>query len=257
MTEIHPTALVDAAAKLGANVHVGPYSIIESDTVIGDDCDIHAHAIIRRYTRIGRANQIYENVVLGGEPQDTRFRECVSWLDIGERNLIREGVTIHRSSTEGASTRIGDDNMLMANCHIAHDCRIGSGISIANGTLLAGHVSIDDRAFVSGAVTIHQFCRIGRLAMISQSTRVTMDCLPFTITEGLPARARGVNVVGLKRAGFTSDEIAHVRRALHALRAGASLDEAIAQMRSVESSAVSELVHFIGESKRGFVHPGN
>src|SRR5712691_8922175 len=132
MPRIHPTAVIDPRAELGADVSVGPYSVIEADTVIGDACEIHAHAVIRRYTRMGRANQVYENVVLGGEPQDTKFRECESRLQIGERNIIREGVTIHRSSTEGSATQIGDDTMLMAYCHVAHDCRIGDSVSIAN-----------------------------------------------------------------------------------------------------------------------------
>jgi UDP-N-acetylglucosamine acyltransferase len=254
MSRIHPTALVDPDAQLGAGVTVGPYAVVEADTVIGEGCEIAAHAIIRRYTRMGRGNRIHENAVIGGEPQDFAFRPCVSRVEIGEGNIIREGVTIHRGRTEGAVTRIGDGNMLMAGCHIAHDCRVGSRAVIANGALLAGFVTVDDGAFVSGAVTVHQFCRIGRLAMVSQSTRVTMDCLPFVITEGSPARARGLNVVGLKRAGMPPEELTQLRRAFHVLRSGAGLNEMLERLAELGSPAVAELARFIAESKRGFVH---
>ncbi|OGA46067.1 MAG: acyl-[acyl-carrier-protein]--UDP-N-acetylglucosamine O-acyltransferase [Betaproteobacteria bacterium RIFCSPLOWO2_12_FULL_62_13] len=255
MTRIHPTALVDGAAQLGAHVTVGPYSVVEADTVIGDGCEIASHAVIRRYTRMGRGNRIHEHAVIGGEPQDIKFRPCPSWVEIGDGNVIREGVTVHRGSAKGAVTRIGDGNMLMAYSHVAHDCRLGSQVTLANGALLAGFVTVEDRAFISGAVTVHQFCRVGRLAMISQSTRVTMDCLPFIVTEGVPGRARGVNLVGLRRAGFSPEEVHHLRRAFLVLRSGTALKEMLALLAAFNSPAVAELVRFIEGSKRGFAHP--
>jgi UDP-N-acetylglucosamine acyltransferase len=143
----------------------------------------------------------------------------------------------------------------MANCHVAHDCVIGSDVIIANGTLLGGFVTIDERAFVSGAVTIHQFCRIGRLAMIAASARVNQDCLPFVVTDGVPGRARGLNTVGLKRAGLESSEIAALKRAYHLLRSGLQLDAAVRELEHSSSACVGELLRFIRGSKRGFAHP--
>ncbi len=254
VNRIHPAALVDAAAQLSPGVTVGPYAIVESDTCIGEGCELAPFAVIRRFTRMGRRSRVHEHAVIGGEPQDIKFQDCESSVEIGEGTIVREGVTIHRGSTAGAVTRIGDGCMLMAYSHVAHDCRIGNHVTLANGALLAGFVIVDDGAFVSGAVTVHQFCHIGRLAMVSQSTRVTMDCLPFVITEGVPGRARGINVVGLRRAGYPETEIQHLRHAFHVLRSGAALNDILARLSEMESAAVAELAEFIGTSKRGFAH---
>ena len=254
---IHPTALVHPGAQLGADVTIGPYAVIEEDVIVGDGCGIGAHAVIKRYTRMGRDNRVYEHAVIGGDPQDYKFRDCVSFVSIGERNLIREGVTIHRGSVPDAHTRIGDGCFLMANCHVAHDCTLGDGVVIANGTLLGGVVAIGDHAFISGAVTIHQFCRVGRYALLAASTRVNQDCLPFVITDGVPGRARGLNLVGLRRGGVRADEIADLKRAFHALRTAPTLDSALQEISTYASPAAAELVQFIRESKRGFAHPAS
>jgi UDP-N-acetylglucosamine acyltransferase len=254
MNQIHPTALVDARAELAGGVKIGPYAVIEADAVIGADCDIAAFVVVKRYTRMGRGNRVHEHAVIGGVPQDVKFRDCVSRVIIGDGNIIREGVTIHRSSTEDGTTRVGNGSMLMAYCHVAHDCRIGDRVALANGALLAGFVTVDDGAFVSGAVTVHQFCRIGRLAMVSQSTRVTMDCLPFIITEGVPGRARGVNVVGLRRAGYSPDDVQQLRRAFHLLRSGRGLRDMLAELSAMQNASVNELARFIEGSKRGYAH---
>ena len=254
---IHSAALVHPNAQLGANVTIGPYAVIEENVIVGDGCGIGAHAVIKRYTRMGRGNRVYEHAVIGGDPQDYKFRDCVSFVSIGERNLIREGVTIHRGSVADAHTRIGNDCFLMANCHVAHDCTIGDGVVIANGTLLGGVVEIGDRAFVSGAVTIHQFCRVGRFALLAASTRVNQDCLPFVITDGVPGRARGLNLVGLKRGGMAAPEIACLKRAFHLLRTASALDSALEEIAAYGSPAAAELVQFIRDSKRGFAHPAS
>ena len=254
---IHPTALVHPGAQLGADVTIGPYAVIEENVIVGDGCTIGAHAVVKRYTRMGRENRVYEHAVIGGDPQDYKFRECVSFVSIGERNLIREGVTIHRGSVPDAHTRIGNGCFLMANCHVAHDCTIGDGVVIANGTLLGGVVAIGDHAFVSGAVTIHQFCRVGRYALLAASTRVNQDCLPFVITDGVPGRARGLNLVGLKRGGMPAAGIADLKRAFHALRTAHALDSALQEISTYSSPAAAELVQFIRESKRGFAHPAS
>ncbi|HEY0337009.1 MAG TPA: acyl-ACP--UDP-N-acetylglucosamine O-acyltransferase, partial [Burkholderiales bacterium] len=208
MSTIHPTACIHPRAELAPDVRVGPFAVIEEDVSVGAGSSVDAHAVLKRYTRVGRATRIFEHAVIGGEPQDFKFKGCESYVVIGDQNQVREGVTIHRGSTPQAATRIGDRCFLMANCHVAHDCVLGNDVVIANGTLMGGFVAIADRAFISGAVTLHQFCRVGRLAMVGASARVNQDCLPFVVTDGVPARARGLNLVGLKRAAVEAVDIA-------------------------------------------------
>lgn len=251
---IHPTAIIDPSARLGANVHVGPYAVIEADTELGDGCRIAAHAVIKRYTRMGRNNRVAEFAVIGGEPQDLKFRDCPSFVLIGDGNRFGEGVTVHRSSHAGGATRLGNDNFLMAASHVAHDCVIGNQVILANAALLGGHVEVGDRAFISGAVTVHQYCRIGRMALVAASARVNQDCLPFIITDGNPARARALNIVGLKRGGLSAEEIAALRRALHVLRSRRPQAEILAALENEASPAVQALVAFIRTSKRGYAH---
>lgn len=251
---IHPSAVVDPGARLGAGVSVGPYAVIEADTEIGDGCVIAAHAVVKRYTRLGRDNRVAEHAVLGGEPQDFKFKPCESFVEIGDGNRLREGVTVHRSNHAGGVTRIGDECFLMAMSHVAHDCTLGNQVILANGALLGGHVEIAERAFISGAVTVHQFCRVGRMAMVAASTRVSQDCLPFTITDGNPGRARTLNLVGLRRAGTASADIAALKRAFHALRSPQGLEAILAGMDAETSPAVQELAAFIRASRRGFAH---
>jgi UDP-N-acetylglucosamine acyltransferase len=251
---IHPTASVNLGADLGKGVEIGPYVVIESDVVIGDGTSVAAHAVIKRYTHMGRGNRVSEHVVLGGDPQDYKFKGERSYVSIGDGNLIREGVTIHRGSTPEAHTTIGNNCFLMAGSHIAHDCTLGDGVVLTNGALLAGFVTIADNAIISGNVVIHQFCRVGRLAFAGGGTRVSQDCLPFIITEGSPARARALNVVGLRRAGFAATEIASLKRAFHVLRTACALEDALSTLDSDGSPAVAELVQFIRGSTRGFSH---
>lgn len=253
---IHPTALIAASARLGRNVVIGPYSVVEEDVVIGDDSRIAGHVVIKRRTRLGARNRVAENAVIGGDPQDLKFKDCDSTTEIGEDNEIREGVTIHRGSRPGSATRVGSGCFLMAYCHIAHDCQFGNQVIVANGALFAGEVSVADRAFISGAVTVHQFCRIGCNAMIGASARISQDALPFCITDGNPARARGLNSVGLKRSGFPAADIAALKQAYRLLSSpGVSLREALERMSAIDSAAVGELKAFIEGSRRGFAHP--
>jgi UDP-N-acetylglucosamine acyltransferase len=252
---IHPLAAVAHGARLGAGVRVGPFAVIEDDTEVGDGCEISAHAVIKRYTRMGARNRVAEHAVIGGEPQDVKFKGWPSSVVIGTDNVFRESVTIHRGSGEGAETRLGDGNFLMVYSHVGHDCRIGNRTIIVNGAQVGGFVSIGDGAFVSGNVVIHQFARVGRLAMVGGLARISQDCLPFMITEGSPARVRGVNVVGLRRAGVQAPDVAALKKALHLLRSGVLLREAVAELEGSESTLVRELVQFIRDSKRGFTHP--
>jgi UDP-N-acetylglucosamine acyltransferase len=252
---IHPLAAIARGARLGAGVRVGPFAVIEDDVEIGEGCEISAHAVIKRYTRVGPRNRVAEHAVIGGEPQDLKFKDGPSFVVIGADNVIREGVTVHRVTLEGGETRIGDGNFLMAYAHIAHECQIGNQTIIANGALLSGVVSVGDRAFVSGNVAIHQFARVGRLAMVGGLARISQDCLPFMITEGSPARARGLNIVGLRRAGVPAPDVTALKKALALLRSGVLLREAIVELEGSQSALVRELAQFIRDAKRGFAHP--
>lgn len=253
---IHPTAAIAPDVKLGANVRVGPFAVIEEDVVLGDGCEVAAHAVVKRHTRLGARNRIAEHAVIGGDPQDFKFKpETLSYTEIGDDNVFREGVTIHRGSRPDSVTRIGNGCFLMAYSHVAHDCVVGNHVVMANTAGIAGEVAVHDRAFISAAVTVHQFCRIGRNAMIGLSAKVVQDALPFCITDGNPGRARGLNLVGLRRSGFGKDEIRALKEAYRLLYARVPLDEALAAMRSSGSTAVAEMADFIAASQRGFAHP--
>ena len=252
---VHPTAVIAPGARLGKDISVGPFAVIEDDTTIGDGCEIRAHAIVKRFTTLGAGNRVHEGAVLGGEPQDLAFTGADSQLVIGDRNLIREGVTIHRSTKAGGATVIGSDCFLMAYAHVAHDNRMGDRVIVANNCALAGHVEIGDRAFLGGGVGVHQFCRIGRMAMIGGFAKVVQDCLPFVITDGHPARARGVNVVGLRRGGVTASQLRLVHEAYRLLlRSGLPAASALEKLDALADPLVSELAAFVRASKRGIAH---
>jgi UDP-N-acetylglucosamine acyltransferase len=252
---VHPTAIIDPGARLGEGVSVGPYAVVEGQVSIGDRSEIRAHATIKRFTTLGADNTVHEGAVLGGEPQDRAFTGAESRLVIGDRNRIREGVTIHRSTKPGGATRVGSDCFLMAYAHIAHDNRIGDRVILANNVALAGHVEIADGAFLGGYAGVHQFCRVGRLAMIGGLSKVVQDCLPFVITDGNPARARDLNVVGLRRAGLQAAELRTLKEAFHLLlRGNLPLDVALGRLGALDDRLVDEMVAFARESTRGFAH---
>jgi UDP-N-acetylglucosamine acyltransferase len=250
---IHPTAIISERVILGDRVAVGPYSIIEPDTLIGDRCDLQGHVTIKRFSTLGPDNLIYEGAVIGGEPQDLSFMGDDSKLTIGARNRIREAVTINRGASAGSETSIGSDCFIMAGAHVAHDCRLGDRIIIANNVALAGHVEIGDRAFLSGGVVVHQFCSVGTLAMIGGNSKIVQDCLPFVITDGMPGRARGLNLVGLRRAGFPAAEIRTLKQAYRILlRSALTLEKAIDELQVLGGPSVELLISFVKKSKRGF-----
>ncbi|MGH8658731.1 MAG: acyl-ACP--UDP-N-acetylglucosamine O-acyltransferase [Gammaproteobacteria bacterium] len=255
MNSIHSTAIIDKTAQLGDNVVLGPYAVIEADVAIGNDCSLGAHCVIKRYTRLGQRNRIAEHAIIGGEPQDVSFRPCESQVWVGDDNCLREGVTIHRATKAGGATRIGSGNYLMAYAHIAHDCTLGDHVTFANGATLGGHVQVGDCAFLSGYVVVHQFCRIGRDAMVSGLSGVNQDCLPFIVSAGIPARAHGLNIVGLRRGGVDSEEIRALKHAYTVLlRSGEPLQKALQRLQDSGSSLVQELLAFVQSSQRGFAH---
>ena len=254
--DIHPTAIVASGARLGRGVRLGPYAIVEDETDIGDGCEVRAHAVVKRFTSLGPGNAVHEGAVLAGEPQDLGYTEAPSRLVIGAANRIREGVTLHRSSTPGGATLIGSGCFLMAQSHVAHDCRVGDGVILANNVALAGHVEIGDGAFLSGGVVVHQFCRVGRLALVGGNSKVVQDCLPFVIADGMPARARGLNLVGLRRAGVPASSIRALKEAWRLLlRAGLPLADALGGVGTIGDPLADELAAFVRASRRGFGHP--
>ncbi|MCU1264675.1 MAG: Acyl-[acyl-carrier-protein]--UDP-N-acetylglucosamine O-acyltransferase [Acidobacteria bacterium] len=250
---VHPTAIIGSQAAIGPQVQVGPYAVIEDEVVIGAGCIIGAHAVIKRFTSLGARNRVFEHTVLGGEPQDVKFKGQTSSLIIGDDNLIREFCTLHRANGEGEITRIGSRNFLMVGVHIAHNCTICDDNIFANDVALAGHIIIEDRVFLSNNVGAHQFVRFGRCAMIGGKSKIVQDVLPFFITDGNPARVRGVNSVGLRRAGFSTETRQALKEAYRLLfRSDLSLETALNHLEQIPDDNVTHLVNFIRESKRGF-----
>jgi len=252
MTEIHPTAVVSPHAELAAGVRVGPYAMIEADVTLGADCEIGAHAVVKRYTNLGARNRVFEHATLGGEPQDVKFKGERSRLLIGDDNLIRESATIHRASGEGEATRVGSRNFLMIGVHIAHNCEVGDDNIFANGAALAGHVMVEDHVFLSSNVGSHQFVRFGRYAMVGGKSKIVQDVLPFFITDGNPARVRGLNSVGLRRAGFSAASRLALKRAYQLLFRGAlPLAAVLATLEQTNDEHIRHLIDFIRNSRRG------
>jgi len=233
---------------------IHPTAIIENDVEIGVNCDIGAYAVIKRFTRIGDRNRIFEHAVIGGEPQDVKFRDERSYLEIGDDNLIREFCTLHRANGEGETTRIGSRNFFMVGVHVAHNCQIGDDNIFANEVALAGHIRVEDHVFISNNVGAHQFVRMGRYAMVGGKSKIVQDVLPFFITDGNPARVRGVNSVGLRRGGFSEKERRALKDAYKLLfRSTTPVQDALRELEQVDDENVSHLVRFIRGSTRGFI----
>ena len=220
MTEIHETAVVDPGARLGAGVRVGPYAVIGDDVVIGAGSTIGPHAVIHPHVRLGEENAVHAHAVLGDLPQDLHFEGGVTRLEIGDRNRIRENVTLHRASAPDKVTRIGSDCFLMAGAHVAHDCQVGDRVILTNNVLLAGVVTVGDGANLGGAAVVHQFCRIGPLAMVGGFGGVQKDVLPYTMAHGIPACHFRLNTIGLRRAGVKGERYGALETAFRALRRG-------------------------------------
>jgi UDP-N-acetylglucosamine acyltransferase len=253
---IHPTAVVDRTAQIGVDVAIGPFAIIEAGARIGDRTSIVASAFVARHADIGHDCEVHVGAVIGQPAQIRDLRGPGGATTIGPRTIIREHVTVHRASREDGITSVGADNLLMAGCHIAHDCRTGDAVTIANGTLLAGCVTIGDRAFLSGNVVVHQFVRIGDLAMIGGLSRVSKDVPPFMLIVG-DSKVCGVNVTGLRRARFDAEQRQAVRRAYSILyRSGHAISRAVERLRSEPGSPeIDAILRFIDASTRGLCAP--
>jgi UDP-N-acetylglucosamine acyltransferase len=255
---IHPQAIVDSAASIGEGVEIGPFSIIGPDVEIGDGTWIGPHVVINGPTTIGRENRIYQFASLGEAPQHSGYKGEPTRLVIGDRNLIREYVTMNRGTPVGRGvTSVGDDNFLMAYIHIAHDCSVGNHTTFANGSSLAGHVDVGDHAILGGFTLVHQFCRVGAHCITAVGTAVFKDVPPFMVAAGADgARPFGLNVRGLKRRGFSPEVVEALRRAYKILyRSGLTLDEAVAQLGPLgeDLPEVGQLRSFVMESERGII----
>lgn len=214
---IHPSAIVDAGAELGAEVEVLPYTIIEAGAVIGDRTVLGPHAVVRKWTTIGSDCLISTGCVLGEPPQDRKYEGEETYLRVGDGNQIREYVTLHRASGEGNSTVIGDNNMIMAYSHAGHNVQIGSNVSIANSVQLAGHAVVEDYANIGGMSGFHQFVTIGTMSMVGAMSRISRDVPPYSIVEGIPSEVHGLNIIGLERRGVSAESRAVLRKAFRLL----------------------------------------
>ncbi len=253
MPEIAATARVHPDAVIGPGCRIGEFCVIEQDVVIGANCVLEPYVYIKRWTTLGEANEISAGTVLGTDPLDKSFTGARSYLQIGNGNKIREHYTISRGTKPESSTIIGDGNYIMTSGHIAHDCRIGNNTVICSCALVAGYVEIHDGAFLSGGVVVHQHSKIGRLAMIGGNTRVNLDAPPFFLYSGFDIEVRGLNLVGLRRAGFTPNRIAPIKKAYQVLfRMGLKRDDALKHIeRENLGSDTGELLSFIRGSIRG------
>jgi UDP-N-acetylglucosamine acyltransferase len=210
---IHPLAVVSSEARIGRDVRIGPFCIVESDVTIGDGCILKSHAVIKSGTTLGSNNHVFESAVIGGPPQHTNAPERPGKIVIGSGNTLRENVTIHRALEEDHTTTIGDNNLLMINAHVAHNCRIGNNTILVGNTMLAGYVIVEDRACVGGGAAVHQFCRIGSLAMVGGQAHVVQDVPPFVTVDGLSSCVVGLNQIGLRRAGYMVADIRQLKAA--------------------------------------------
>ncbi len=251
---IHPTAIVHPDAELAEGVEVGPYSIIEGTVKVGPRTRIGARVSIEGYTMIGADNEIFTGAVVGSRTQDKKFQGGTSYLRIGDRNKIREYVTLNPGTKDGTETSIGNDNLLMAYSHVAHDCIIRNHTILANSATLAGHVILEDRAIIGGLSAIHQFVRIGSLALIGGCSKVVQDVPPFMIADGHPARVYGLNTVGLDRAGYSKEEKLFLRKAFKTLfRSSLTIKNALAKIEEEGRTfpAFTILKDFLLASERG------
>lgn len=252
---IHSTAIIDPAAQLGRNVEIGPYSIIGADVVIGDDCIIGPHVVLRGPTVLGRNNRIFQFASVGEDCQDKKFKGEPTQLVIGDNNIIREFVTIHRGTTQDQGiTRIGSDNLLMAYVHVAHDCVVGDHVILANNTTLAGHVHVGNWAILGGFTGVHQFCHIGAHAFTAVNSVVVQDIPPYIMAQGHNAVPRTINSEGLKRRGFSAEQISTIKRAFKILyRQGHTVSEAVEKMNELQAAELQPLIDFVQQSARGII----
>lgn len=256
MTGIHPSAIIDPDAKIGANVSVGAYAIIGPDCVIGDNCVISPRATLERHVRLAENVKVGVGSVLGGDPQDLKFKGELTTVEIGANTTIREYATINRGTAQSYKTTVGENSFIMSYVHLAHDCHVGNGVIISNATQLAGHVTIEDRAIISGVTAVHQFVKIGKFSFIGGCSRVPKDVAPFVKAVGNPIKLFGLNSVGLERNGFPEEVRRELKRAYRLffkseLNLSQAREKANAELHPYPE--VQEFLRFFDNSDRGLV----
>jgi UDP-N-acetylglucosamine acyltransferase len=254
---IDPTAIIDSKAQLDENVTVGPFSVIGPEVKIGAGTVIGPHVVIKGPTRIGQDNRIYQFSSIGEDPQDKKYAAEITRLEIGDRNTIREFVTMHRGTKQDRSvTQIGSDNLFMAYTHVAHDCVIGNHVILANGASLAGHVRLNSHAILGGFTLVHQFTQIGQYSFAAMGSTITQDIPPFVMVGGRPTRPHGINSVGMERNGISPDDIRLIRKAYKMIyKMNLRMDDAIDQMEDLagDSKELSDMVSFLRNVTRGIL----
>lgn len=254
---IHPTAIVDPSAQLEADVCVGPYAIIGAEVQIGSATSVGPHAVVKGPARIGAENRIFQFASVGEDPQDKKYHGENTRLEIGDRNTIREFTTVHRGTVQDQGvTRIGNDNLLMAYCHVAHDCVVGNNVIMANAASLAGHVHVDDFAILGGFSLVHQFCRVGQYSFSAMGSVINRDIPPYVMVGGSPTKPHGINAVGLERQGFSSEAIRQIKKAYKIIyKSGLKLDEALKALveMGAEAPEILCLVAFLEQGGRSII----
>lgn len=253
---IHPSAIIHPSAQIGSDCEIGPYCVVGEHVVLGENNTLHSHVVIDGHTKLGQRNEIFPFAALGKNTQDLKWKGGVTRLEIGDRNVFREGVTAHRATDDGDATVIGSDNLFLTYVHIAHDCILGNHIIMSGYAGLAGHVVVEDRAILGGYTAVHQFCRIGKFAMTGGCSRIPLDVPPFMIVEGNPAETRTINKIGLQRNGVSEEAQSALRQAYKILfREELPLAEALAKVdRELPPlPEVQHLTQFIRTSERGII----
>lgn len=255
MSSIHPSSCISPKAHVANDVEIGPFCVVEAEAVIGEGTVIESHAVVRFGTHMGRENYLAEGVVLGGLPQHKQQPAQSGQLFIGDRNIFRENVTVHRGLGKDDRTEIGDDNLLMVNSHVAHDCHLGNHTIIANNVMLAGHVTVGNSAYLSGAVGVHQFCRVGAFTMLGGQARITKDVPPFVTVDGDSNLIVGLNLVGLRRGGFDRTQIQELKAIYRvAFRSGLRWEDVIESLRKqFPTSLGQDMADFMEATKRGCI----
>jgi UDP-N-acetylglucosamine acyltransferase len=257
---IHPSAIVESGAQVGPGVEIGAYAYVGPQVVLGEGTVLHHHASVEGNTIIGKACEIFPYACIGGKTQDLKFRGGNPGLRIGDRNVFREYVTIHCATNDGDFTRLGSSNVLLANCHVAHDCILGDSIVMSNGVVLAGHVIVENHVVMGGYGGVHQFCRLGAYAMLSACSKLVHDLPPFFIADGMPAEIRAINRVGLERNGFTAEQLERVKLIYRTVyRDGLNRSQALEKLAAHPEAASAEFARvlaFAKSSERGLAPGG-
>ncbi len=254
---IHPSAIISADAEIGVGCEIGPYCVVEAGVTLGDRCKLHSHVVLHGRSHFGEENEFFPFAAVGTKSQDLKYEGEPTYLEVGNRNVFRENVTVHRGTIEAIPTRIGDGNLFLSYSHVAHDCQLGDHNILSNNGTLGGHVEVGNHVIVSGLAGVHQFCRIGDHAIVGGITKIVQDVPPFMIIDGNPAQVRGVNQVGLQRRGFSNEEIRSIKSAYKKLflkkeiNFSEALDAIPAELKN--EPRVKELLDFIGDSERGVI----